>query len=227
MNDEIDEFVKSWYSIHYSKVNSSANPKSAAFRIMHSMIESPYDTNSELAILEIGCNNGEHIDFVAKGWKEYIACDIRIPAKNVISAMNKKNVKFIQADIMNLPFENNHFDRVIITCLLHHLSNPIESLLNVRKVLKLNGNLDLLLPNDPGILYRLIKYLTSGRRAKKYNVYDDLKKIDAIEHRNHYLSLMQMIKIVFQDDVIKITSFPFLFNNFNLNAITIIKVKKI
>lgn len=33
-------------------------------------------------------------------------------------------VKFEVADVQNLPFKNDSFDRTISTCLLHHLDNP-------------------------------------------------------------------------------------------------------
>lgn len=59
-------------------------------------------------------------------------------AKNVVLAdtnnFNKANLPFFQYDGNKLPFQDNSFDTVILMAVLHHASNPINTLREAKRV---------------------------------------------------------------------------------------------
>ena len=57
-----------------------------------------------------------------------------------------------------IPFEDNYFDRIIISHCLEHINNPEKFLLQMMDKLKIGGVLSISLPTDPGLLFRLGRF---------------------------------------------------------------------
>ena len=224
--------VNSWYKNNYNSINSTAIKGSLTNKILHQLIEKPFKTNKNLKILEVGANLGEHIPFVINDFSSYLLTDIRIPKqRNFVENNNGRidprgKIYFEMADVQNLPFANNSFDRVISTCLFHHLDDPIRAFNELRRVTKKNGMISILLPNDPGILYRFLRRLTTLRNAKKRGIYQEAQFIHALEHRNHYLQLRTLSENVFSRDHVSYNYFPLKIKSYNLNALTVLHVTK-
>ena len=212
------------YENNYALINASANPNSLVFKYLHKSLEKDFKTNAGLEILEIGANVGEHVSFVAKNFSSYTLSDIR-----QIKFLNQGNpkIKFLIADVSNLPFEDSTFDRIISTCVFHHLSDPARGLEEIRRVVRIGGYISILLPNDPGIMYRALRGLTTLRTAKRKGLLDDIQLVHALEHKNHYLSIRTLIKWVFENDEIKLRFKPFWIPSYNVNAITVIKIQRL
>jgi SAM-dependent methyltransferase len=128
------------------------------------------------------------------------------------------------ANVENLPFANKSFDRVISTCLFHHLENPIKGFEQIRRVTKVGGKISILIPNDPGIVYRALRRITTLRNAKKLNLFTEAQIIHAIEHRNHYLGLESLLEYDFKNDELVTRSFPFYWRSYNMNAVTVFEI---
>jgi len=98
-------------------------------------------------ILEAGCGVGAQTVILAKRNPECFITSIDISnlsiktAKNKVTAEGINNVTFQQADILNLPFEQNKFDHIFVCFVLEHLSNPSDALNNLKKVLKPGGTI--------------------------------------------------------------------------------------
>jgi ubiquinone/menaquinone biosynthesis C-methylase UbiE len=109
-------------------------------------------------ILEAGCGVGAHTKIIAKKNPDsnFISIDISKnsvdQAKKLISSLNISNVKFEQADIFNLPYQDNFFDAVFICHVLEHLTDPIDALLKLKRVLKPNGSI-MVIEGDHGSAY--------------------------------------------------------------------------
>lgn len=219
----LDEFdLSRWYENNYGIINASANPGSFAFRYMHKSLEKEFKSNRGLDILEIGANIGEHISFVAKDFASYTCTDIRMTK---FTNYGDAKVKFQIADVENLPFENNSFDRVISTCLFHHLNNPVKGLQEIKRVTRVGGYISILIPNDPGIMYRTLRALTTLRTAKRHGLLSEVQLVHALEHKNHYLAIKMLIGWVFRNENIKYDFKPFIFPSYNLNAMTVVKIE--
>jgi ubiquinone/menaquinone biosynthesis C-methylase UbiE len=189
-----------WYSKFYSCINATADTNSLSSRILHKSIESDFASNAGLKLLEVGGNIGEHLPFVSKDFDEYILTDIR-------SIDNQEwwpsKTKFIQADICKLPFVENTFDRVISTCVFHHLDSPEQAFREVRRITKPGGVITIFIPNDPGLMYRILRGLTTIRKARALGLSKVVSLVHALEHKNHYLALMTISDWVFQNDNVK------------------------
>ena len=213
----------SWYKDHYSKVNVSTREGSFAKKVFHKLLERKFKSNETFEILEVGCNEGDHLAYVVNDFEFYTMTDIR--KINYLSNSSRENVEFIQASVESLPFEDSSFDRVISTCVFHHVEDPEKGFEEVRRVLKNRGVFSLMLPNDPGMAYRTIRYLTSGMNARKLGVFRESRLAHAREHRNHYLSLLIFVKSVFRKDDISIVYFPFRLPIYDLNLLSVINIE--
>jgi ubiquinone/menaquinone biosynthesis C-methylase UbiE len=70
-------------------------------------------------------------------------------------------IKFILAYATSIPSGHNLFDRVIVTCVLHHIPNLELALTEIRRVAKPGAQINLYVPCDPGSLYRGVRHWTS------------------------------------------------------------------
>ena len=226
-NEQPQDF---WYTNNYNRINATAVSGSIYSKILHIFLELPSKFSKEkaedISILEVGANIGEHIPYVKSKWRSYTATDIREPQKFQLEEIGKMGANFQIADVESLPFKDGLFDRVIATCVFHHLENPENAFKEIRRVLKNHGSISLLLPNDPGVLYRIFWKFTTMRNAKKSGLAASTRINHARQHRNHYLGLMILLKENFKEDKITVIGLPFIFRSYALNILTVIYIKK-
>ncbi|MCK9151406.1 class I SAM-dependent methyltransferase [Methanobacterium alcaliphilum] len=109
-------------------------------------------------VLEAGCGVGAQTTLLAKKSRdaEIISIDISEDslnhAKRAAKKSGIKNVEFQQADIMNLPFEEESFDHIFVCFVLEHLLNPVEALEELKKYLKKDGTITVI-EGDHGSCY--------------------------------------------------------------------------
>jgi phosphatidylethanolamine/phosphatidyl-N-methylethanolamine N-methyltransferase len=100
-------------------------------------------------------------------------------------------------------------DRLITMCLLHHLAEPDGALRRWRAVVRPGGQLSVFLPCDPGMVWRTGRRLTTIRRARASGYSESQARyLNAIDHRNHFGSLIAMVRWIFADDQVDITWHP-------------------
>lgn len=97
-------------------------------------------------ILDAGTGPGDLLFEIARRARnlEIIGIDIspdmvKIARKHSETMGCSRRVEFQVADISNLPFESGYFDFVVSSLSLHHWANPIESIKEIQRVLKPNG----------------------------------------------------------------------------------------
>jgi ubiquinone/menaquinone biosynthesis C-methylase UbiE len=224
----MEDFLKDFYTKYYNTINVTAINESFFSKVMHKTIEIEYKINLGLTILEVGGHSGEHVPYVKnyRSAASYLIVDILDLNKQQKNHFRNLGVKYEKQNVENLKFSDNSFDRVISTCLFHHLSDPLKGFQEIRRVTKVGGHIDILFANDPGLMYRFLRNITSVRRAAKLNLKKELEYVHAIEHRNHFLGLKSLAKKVFDSDTIKFVGFPFHVDIFNLNAFTILRIEK-
>jgi phosphatidylethanolamine/phosphatidyl-N-methylethanolamine N-methyltransferase len=197
-----------FYKKYYSK-NLASGPVALLHGIAHRTLESDIPWGSYDKVLEVGSNNREHFEYVKHDFLEYYLTDIKYP-ETPKTSLDSKNRKCIEvfADVHQLPFADNFFDRIIVTCVLHHLGDPNRAIRELRRCLSPDGTLSIHLSGDPSILYRLLWKLGSKRNLKKLGVPNpDFQH--AIEHIGNVFSLEAIIFEVFKSDRIRRRSFPF------------------
>jgi ubiquinone/menaquinone biosynthesis C-methylase UbiE len=181
-------------------------------------------------VLEIGAGQGEHWPHLKIfPTTEYTALDLRpLSDKSYLSRMPKEfadRLNFVVGNAEKMPFKENYFDRVFSTCLLHHVNEPLDVLLEARRVTKPNGEILFVMPTDPGYLNQLVKKLVSYKALKKLTDYDP-KLFYALEHKNHVRGLMTLIEFVFQDDHVKFHYSPLRLPSWNLNLIVAAHIRR-
>jgi phosphatidylethanolamine/phosphatidyl-N-methylethanolamine N-methyltransferase len=125
----------------------------------------------------------------------------------------------------DLTYDDDSFDRVIVTCLLHHVDKPEKVMKEIQRVLKPGGIGTVFLPCDPGLLVRFLRTYTTARGAKK-NGFQGYSLMISREHRNHFSSLIHMAKFIFKDGNFRIIYYPFRFHSWNANAYAVIQFYK-
>ena len=224
---KIEKIKNKWYAKHYSSLNISADQNSVVFKTLHRLIENKADSTFNSNILEVGSGNGEHFSFVERGWKSYTCLDIRTPNRGILNLLRNNECSFQLGDVHSMPFKNSKFDRVISTCLFHHLDNPLVAMMELLRVTKVGGQITILLPNDPGFAYRFFRRHTTLKRVKKSGLQKEQELIHALEHKNHFLSLLVILQDVIKNHSYTIKGFPFPGIRYNLNFVQIINIRKL
>jgi len=183
-------------------------------------------------VLEIGGGSGEHLPFLNYiPTQSYTSLDLRrILTEEHLSKIPidfKSKITFVEGNAESLPFEDETFDRVFSTCLLHHVDDVLAVLLEARRVTEIGGEIAFILPTDPGILNQFVKRIFSFRKIRKLtNVRPAL--FYSLEHRNHVLGIMEQISYVFKSDELIFHYRPFsLIKSWNLNLLVVAKVVKL
>ncbi len=103
--------------------------------------------------LDVGCGDGYFLMEVAKKYPDntFIGVDEDPVAIQLAKKRETKNLKFIQGDIANAKIELK-FDTIILSHVLEHLIDPANVLLRMKKLLKSDGQLLIMLPNSSGFL---------------------------------------------------------------------------
>ena len=212
-----------YYGHFYHLINvQGGGVASNIFKKLHKKMEKPYNKSFYPRVLEIGAGSAEHLEFVTHGFKSYILTDIR---ETVLPSKYEKDPRISQivADAESLPFPNSSFDKIKVTCLLHHVENPEKVLNEILRLLSETGKAMIYLPCDPGLAVRFIRNLTTARAARKIG-FKGFNLLMAREHRNHVGALLELIKYVFRNETIKFDFLPFKFKSWNLNGSIIIHV---
>lgn len=98
---------------------------------------------SQDEVLECACGTGMLSAPVAGVCRHLTATDF---SENMLKRAKKNcregdNISFTQADIMNLPFEDNSFDKVVAANVIHLLDEPMKALCELRRVCRNGGQL--------------------------------------------------------------------------------------
>lgn len=219
--EDKDKFYSKFYSLTSSKGSTGLLHKIAHSQLEKNLFDAKYSK-----ILEVGANQEEHLPFINISFDEYTMTDISYPrVQTEIENYDKITKTF--ADVQNLNFETESFNRIIVSCVLHHVSNPLLALLEIRRVCANLGTVSIHLSADPSLLYRLLWRIGSLPKLKKSDPNIDFKVMHAMEHVGNCFSIETMIYSVFSGDKIRKKRFPFPFTwNLNLHTTYQIKVSK-
>ena len=73
-------------------------------------------------------------------------------ARERVNAAGQTNIRFQQADIFDLPFDDASFDHIFVCFVLEHLKDPSDALAHLRKKLKQGGTITVI-EGDHGSTY--------------------------------------------------------------------------
>jgi len=109
-------------------------------------------------VLEVGCGTGSQTVILARGNPNARFTAVDISAASIAQARadmppeDFPNVRFEQADIFDLPFEDGSFQHVFACFLLEHVSDPVQALRCLGRVLEPGGTITVI-EGDHGSAY--------------------------------------------------------------------------
>lgn len=220
-----ESILRLWYGKYYSTTSVTANG-SFFEKYMHRAMEAPFGRTEEYPrVLEVGGNRGEHVPYVRHRFDDYVLTDLYEPNLTDVVGLDDR-VQVAAADVQSLPYADAEFDRVIATCLLHHVPDPFLALLQMRRVVKPGGRITILLPTDPGVGYRTAQRVTSGRKARKQEIGPFLELVHAVDHINHFESLVKQLDYVFRADEVHMDWKPTKLPSWNINLFTVVQIRR-
>ncbi len=198
----------------------------------HVNLSSGLSKNLNNRILEIGGGASPHFNFIdLENVKEYWISD----NKYLLKESYFKNDEKLSFEIYNhnaefdpdysIFFEKNiRFNRIIASHVWEHLPDPEKIFLNWINLLDEDGRLDIAIPCDPGILFRIGQLVGRKKAMKNYNM--SFKEIELMLSREHINSCQNLLKIAkFYTDS-KYSYFPFKIPLVNLNLFIFIRIYK-
>jgi len=219
--------VDNYYLESYVKVHSYG-ALGFANNYMHKKLEK-YSGKFYQNTLEIGSGNFEHYNFIRHRYENLFAVDIREPETGLKQRFLDDNLnnKFVLGDAVKLPFENNFFDRVYATCLIVHIADVRSLIKEWMRVTKPDGQIDFVIPCDPGLLLRIFRRFVSIPTAKKMGVSKSLCEL--VNNEEHVSSFNRTLKLVKAatpyDKKLRIQYYPFNFlRSWNLNAFAVVTI---
>lgn len=147
----MNEYVHGYSEREAQRLNDQAT---SIADLLH--YDSTWPTGS--MILEAGCGVGAQTQIIAPKNNQSQFVSIDISADSIAEARVKigktaiQNVAFNQANIFDLPFENEAFDHVFLCFVLEHLAQPEQALTELKRVLKKGGTITVI-EGDHGSTY--------------------------------------------------------------------------
>jgi 2-polyprenyl-3-methyl-5-hydroxy-6-metoxy-1,4-benzoquinol methylase len=180
-------------------------------------------------ILDAGCGNG-WLSLCA--WEEgYDVCSLDIAENEVRESLflfqsRGAHIRLTKASILSLPYVKSSFDSIMCINVLEHISNVEQAILEMKRVLRRNGRLIIVVPNGLtfGLFYdRLIHRLLSTKKmlSRAYRVTFSLAerdisllKLDEKERVGHHqqFTLMSISRLLINHGfkIVKISNCRFL-----------------
>jgi SAM-dependent methyltransferase len=192
----------------------------------HRAMEKPYRGLHFDRCLELGSGRGEHLEYVEHTYNTWLMIDIRNGLEGTFFE-DGFPVHFLIGDAQKIPVRDHSIDRLIVTCLLHHVTYPEETFEEINRCLSTRNSVGtIFLPCDPGLVVRLLRSLTTSRLASRLG-FKGYGLMIAREHRNHVGSLLEIAQHVFCNRHLKVRYFPFRIRSWNLNAYIVLTVGEV
>lgn len=128
------------------------------------------ETKAPIKILDIGVGDGIYEAILEDDLKkrcEFFGIDIS-KEQAQRSKQYFKEIKIVDINSGNLPYENNYFDIVIASEILEHVFSPEKVLNEAQRVLRKNGFMILTFPNSSSLQFRLGIFLNGSSPLLNY-----------------------------------------------------------
>ncbi len=167
---EFDEFAKDFRQLHNENLKFTGFD---TFYFVKKKVDylAQYEKNEPSHLLDLGCGDGYTAHFVHEQFPLWQINGIEVSGESIIECKQKNipQASFQVYDGTTIPFDDNSFDVVFISCIFHHVpANEHEALLKeVQRVLKKGGRLYLFEHNPFNIGTRyLVKTCVFDANAK-------------------------------------------------------------
>jgi ubiquinone/menaquinone biosynthesis C-methylase UbiE len=101
---------------------------------------------------------------------------LEIGQQNILDANCQDRIKLEKIDAKNLPYTSQQFDLVISNSLIHHLSDPLSFLQEIKRVLKPDGGIflrDLFRPDSSEIIEAMVTAIDPNFSPRQAQLFKD------------------------------------------------------
>ncbi len=137
MKQNITKKTKEHFNETAENYNNSFDGKYV--KPMYEYILSYFTDKEEATILDIGCGSGNILAELVNGKRKLFGIDL---SDNMIAVAKKRlneNAILQVADAKEIPFQENQFEYIICNASFHHYPYPMQTLLEMKRVLKKKG----------------------------------------------------------------------------------------
>jgi len=156
--NEILKFYPSDYRTRTTLSSEDLAKRKEKFKkkFLYYIFKNPWfiDKNIGKSILDLGCGSGELLIFFKDIGFEVSGIEIDPETSQFLKNTYNLNIHNQDMD-SSFPFPDNSFDIVVARHSLEHTHNPLRVLLEIKRVLKQNGQLILGLPNIESFIAKL------------------------------------------------------------------------
>ncbi len=181
-----ENWMKYWHEVLPSKYGLVED-------FNHGYPASQKPKNKNIKTLEVGAGLGEHLSWEDLSNQEYHMLEYRSSWVDLLKKKYPKHYSF-QADIQEKnSISNKTYDRIIAIHVLEHLPDLPKALLEIKRLLKDDGELQIVIPCEGGVAYEVARKISSERMfKKKFGM--DYKPIIQAEHLNTAWEILNELK---------------------------------
>lgn len=187
----------------YEKHNIEATLAGKFLQKSHQLLENtlPSAFTAE-HVLEVGAGSGHHFAYLKHPFCQYVltdSCDamLAVAANRYMNEISSGKVAIAKQDATRLDYPDQSFDRLIATHVLEHIKDPVAALQEWNRVVREGGLLSIVLPCDPGLLWRFGRCLGPRRNATRLGLPYDY--VMASDHVNSIFNLIIFIRYHFEN----------------------------
>lgn len=186
---------------NYDAANTGLTLAGRCLNRSHAVLERTLRVGRYDEVLEVGAGTGHHFGYVRHAFRRYVMTDgseeMLSIARRKYAAERYPNLHLERQDATRLACADASFDRLIATHVLEHIPDPVKVITEWNRVVRKGGVISLVLPCDPGMLWRLGRHFGPRRTARAAGIeYDYLM---AVEHINAIYNLVAVIRHHFED----------------------------
>lgn len=200
MKPDPEDLWSGEYAEKYEAALYGKTPAGYVMRRSHEIIEKRFGPDHHFSnVLEVGAGSGGHLQYVRHSFDKYYMSDRSPQMLRQIEheGSREERCHLVVEDAENLSFPDDSFDRLIASHVLEHLNNPHKVLREWHRVVTPGGIISIVLPCDPGILWRLGRHFGPRRTAKRNGLAYDC--VMALEHINSITNLLSLVRYYFDD----------------------------
>jgi len=106
-------------------------------------------------VLDLGCGSGKSLYMIKKyGAKEIYGVEISSKAAEI---GNSYGLNIFNGTLIQAKFPNDYFDYIRSNHSFEHFTNPLETLVEIHRILKKGGKLFIGVPNTDSLMFRIFK----------------------------------------------------------------------
>lgn len=210
-------------NLDYSK-NNYTGFSGFLFSLGHKNLEKNLENKKFSNVLEIGAGTEPHLKYIKHEYNKYTIMETSDFSIDYLKE-NYDNIDIIKYDGLNFTFDDNSFDRIILSHCLEHIENYEQFVDKLMKILKSGGILSLSQPTDPGILWRLARYFRQILTLSNSSLIVENNYIMAKEHINSIFNIVSVLRYKYPNKITE-SYVPFKIRTIDFNLFYNVHIKK-